>query len=91
LKIDRVNVAGLMGTILILLFFSWVILTYDFPIFDYAGQSTELIATSATSVGKDVSRFLWTYRSPDLVAQAFVLLVSAVSCTAILKTNEEKK
>jgi hypothetical protein len=36
-----------------------------------------------------VSRYLWGYRSLDLIALAFLLVVATACCVAILSSREE--
>jgi len=71
--------------------FSILVLRYVFPAFDYAEPSNELVEVTTKTIGLEVSRFLWTYRLIDLIAQAFVLFVAATYCVALLRTEEEKK
>lgn len=91
MKIDRVRVAGLTAIVLVVLVFSMLVVRYEFPAFDYADPSTELIEVETTEIGLEVSRFLWTYRLIDLIAQAFVLFAAAACCVAVLRIEEDKK
>jgi hypothetical protein len=91
MKMDRVRAVGLTAVVLIVLVFSMLVVTYEFPAFDYADPSPELIEVETTMIGLEVSRFLWTYRLVDLIAQAFVLFAAAACCVAILRLEEEKK
>ncbi len=87
MKIDWVRVAGLTTVVLVVLVFSMLIVRYGFPAFEYASPSAELIETA---IGPEVSRFLWTYRLIDLIAQAFVLFAAAACCVAVLRGEEKK-
>lgn len=90
MKIDRVRLVGLTF-FLFAIGFSLLFFRYDFPAFDYAGPSKELVEVTTKSIGLEVSRFLWTYRLIDIIAQAFVLFAAATCCVALLRTKEEKK
>lgn len=93
MEIDRVRVAGLTAAVLAVLFFSMLIVSYEFPVFEYEDTDlpTELVEVKTTTIGQDVSRFLWTYRLIDLIAQAFVLFAAAACCVAVLRVEEEEK
>ena len=67
-----------------------LIVGYGFPTFEYALPSEELIEVETTAIGPEVGRFLWTNRSIDLIAQAFVLFAAAVCCLALLRGREKK-
>lgn len=89
MKMDWIRVAGLTTVILVLLVFSAMIVRYGFPAFEYASPPVELVEVETTDVGLEVSRFLWTYRLIDLIAQAFVLFASAACCVAILRVEKK--
>ena len=93
MEIDRVRVAGLTAAVLAVLVFSMLIVSYEFPTFEYEDEDLpeELVEAETTTIGQDVSRFLWTYRLIDLIAQAFVLFVAAACCVAVLRAEEEEK
>jgi len=93
MKIDWIRVAGLTVTVLTVLFFSMLVVRYEFPAFKYASPPSELVKIDTSTIGQEVSRFLWTYRLIDLIAQAFVLFAAASCCVAVLRTekDEEKK
>ena len=90
MKIDWVRVVGLTTAVLVVLVFSMLIVRYGFPAFEYASSSAELIKIETTAIGPEVSRFLWTYRLIDLIAQAFVLFAAAACCVAVLRAGEKK-
>ena len=91
MKIDWVRVAGLTTAVLVVLVFSMLIVRYGFPAFEYASPSSELVEIETSTIGQEVSRFLWTYRLIDIIAQAFVLFAAAACCVAVLRAEEEKK
>jgi len=90
MKIDRVGLMGIITAVSATLIFYFLIISFEFPAFDYASPSTELVEV-AKSIGQKVGRFLWTYRLIDLIAQAFVLFAAAACCVAMLRPQEEKE
>lgn len=90
MKIDWIRVAGLAVTVLVVLVFSMIVVRYEFPAFEYASQPAELIEIETSTIGQEVSRFLWTYRLIDLIAQAFVLFAAAACCVAVLRTEKDE-
>lgn len=83
MEIDRIRVVGLITVVFAALIFSLLIVEYEFPVFKYTEPPTEPPV--------ELSQFLWNYRVIDLIAQAFVLFVAAVCCTALLRTEEREK
>lgn len=58
--------------------------------FEYAAYPIEeSLAWNETEVSQGVSRYLWGYRSLDLIALAFLLVVATACCVAILSSREE--
>lgn len=90
MKIEWIKVPSLAIVVLAILVFSTIIVGYGFPTFEYALPSEELIEVETTAIGPEVGRFLWTNRSIDLIAQAFVLFAAAVCCIALLRGGEKK-
>jgi len=89
MRINWIRVAGLTTTVLVVLVFSMLIVRYEFPAFEYASPSAELIESETTEIGAKVSRFLWTNRLIDIIAQAFVLFAAAACCVAMLRAEEK--
>ena len=90
MRIDWVRVVGLTVTVLSVLIFSILIIRHEFPAFEYATPSEELVKIDMGEIGSGVSRFLWTYRLVDLIAQAFVLFAAAACCVAVLRAEEKE-
>ena len=90
MKIDWIRVAGFATTVLVILVFSTMIVRYEFPAFEPASPSEEIIEIETGAIGPEVSTFMWTYRLIDLIAQAFVLFASAACCVAVLRAEEKK-
>ncbi len=79
MRINRNRVVGLTAIILVLLIFSMLVVSYEFPILIYS-----------ETVDMETTEFLWTYRLIDLIAQAFVLFAAAACCVAVLRAEERE-
>jgi len=88
MKIEKIEAVGLALSILAVIFFCFFISQNVFPAFKYALSDGNLVETTQP-IGREVSLFMWNYRSIDLIAQALVLFAAAAGCLAILR-NEEK-
>lgn len=93
METDQLGVVGLTTTIFAVLIFSTLIIRYEFPVFKYTDphEPPKLVKSETAIIGQEVSRFLWSYRAIDLIAQAFVLFAAAACCTTLLRTEEKKK
>jgi multisubunit Na+/H+ antiporter MnhB subunit len=89
MMVDKIEIAGLATTILVLVVFLICITETTFPSFQYATQSNQLIDASKP-IGAKVSTFMWQYRSIDLIAQVVVMFVASAGCLAILRIEKEK-
>ncbi len=79
MRINRNRVVGLTAIVLVILIFSMLVASHEFPILN----STETAKMKTTE-------FLWTYRLIDLIAQAFVLFAAAACCVAMLRAGEKE-
>jgi hypothetical protein len=91
MKISWINVSGLSIIVSVLLVILLFVSHYPFPLVEYANLSLVLVTIETTEIGSEISRFLWTYRLIDVMAQAFVLFAAAVCGVAILRDQGEKK
>jgi len=69
-----------------------LLLNISFPYMEYSITNVEeysLPGNSYDDITTGVSRFLWDYRSLDLVSQSFVVLAAVICCLAMLK-NERR-
>ena len=89
MSVDKIEMAGLILSILSAIFLCMLIAQNSFPAFKYAVSDKHLVGTTQ-SIGLKVSHFVWKNRSMDLIMQAFVLFASAVACLAILRREETK-
>jgi hypothetical protein len=67
---------------------SYNTLDVSFPFFKYASNSiNERLVPSEPfdNIAAAVSRFMWDYKSLDLIAQAFVLLAAVICSIALMK------
>jgi len=57
--------------------------------FEYAVYPIEnSIARNETEISRGVSLYLWCYRSIDVIALAFLLVIAAACCISILSSEE---
>jgi hypothetical protein len=90
MKIGWDRLMKLIVVFFLLLSFGMLIIGYEFPTFQLENLSQELIKVEMGHIGSEASRFLWNYRLIDLIAQAFVLFVTAACAVAILRTGTKK-
>lgn len=62
-----------------------------FPVFSYVRSRAEYVLASAVNSGQLMTRFLWTYRSLDVAAEAFLIFAAAACCIAIMRQHQEEK
>ena len=87
---DRITIAGSLVALLTLALFALIVLQSPFPVFKFASSSDRLINVTQ-DIGPKDSFFMWTYRTLDLVAQAFVIFAAAAGCLAILRTTSKEE
>ncbi|MFH0848278.1 MAG: NADH-quinone oxidoreductase subunit J [archaeon] len=87
---DWMSVAGTSLAIVLIIFILTMVFTTAFPIFS-ATMFLQRFVESFGNVGQSVSRLLWGERPLDLIAQAFLVLASAASCSALLKLRSKKE
>mgnify|MGYP000103040729 CR=1 FL=1 len=49
------------------------------------------LAWNETEIARSISQYLWSYRSMDIIALAFLLVVAAACCILILSSEEERR
>ena len=60
--------------------------------FEYAVYPIEdSLAWNETEIAHGVSRYLWSYRSMDVIALAFLLVVATACCVSILSSEGERR
>jgi hypothetical protein len=90
LKPDKITVAGIALALLTIWISGMLLIQSPFPIFNYAISSQPFISVTQ-DIGPKASLFMWTNRTLDLVAQAFVVFAAAMGCLAMLRVGEEKE
>ncbi|MBS7626017.1 hypothetical protein KEJ51_03095 [Candidatus Bathyarchaeota archaeon] len=81
---DRISVAGILATILLLIVFLWVVWSNPLDVVGLSKFSSEFVEIES-NIGQISSRYLWISRTLDLVAQAVLLFAAAVCCMAMLR------
>jgi len=84
---DRVEIAGLVMSAILIVAVYLFIMKNGFPAFLYAVSNTNLIDVTR-QVGRESSLFMWSRRGIDLIVQALVLLGAAVGSLALLRREE---
>lgn len=85
---DWITVAG--GALAVIVGVSLVALAVQHPFqaFGYGDASGRLLPDTS-DLGPAASQLMWTYRSLDVVAQAFAILAAAIACLAMLRSDRE--
>jgi hypothetical protein len=91
MTIDRIDAAGLVASLFLIVVLGMFIAQNSFPAFLYAPSDEQRLVNVTQPIGPAESDFMWKNRSTDLIAQAFVLFVAAAGCLAILRIDENKK
>ena len=89
MKLDRITVAGGILALVMVAFFGLIIAQSPFPKFSPSSRSERFINVTE-NIGSEDSSFMWTNRTLDLMAQAFVIFAAAVGCLALLRITEKK-
>ncbi|RLI23844.1 hypothetical protein DRO58_08235 [Candidatus Bathyarchaeota archaeon] len=84
---DRVEIAGLVMSAILIVVVYLFIMKNGFPAFLYAVSNTNLVDVTR-QVGRESSLFMWSRRGIDLIVQALVLLGAAVGSLALLRREE---
>ena len=84
---DRVEIAGLVMSAILIVVVYLFIMKNGFPAFLYAVPNTNLIDVTR-QVGRESSLFMWSRRGMDLIVQALVLLGAAVGSLVLLRREE---
>jgi hypothetical protein len=87
---DRITIAGSLVALLTVALFALIVIQSPFPVFKFASSSDRFINVTQNIGSKD-SVFMWTDRTLDLVAQAFVIFAAAAGCLAILRATHKEE
>ncbi len=87
MKINVINLAGMIICLLAIVLSGLIIVQFPFPTFNAASRSDQFISVTG-DVGAGDSSFMWTNRTLDLIAQAFVVLSAAIGSLAMLRAEE---
>ncbi|MCD6126501.1 MAG: hypothetical protein J7J19_05840 [Thaumarchaeota archaeon] len=85
MKVDYLQVIGVIFAIAAIVVALIMINEQEFPLFKYAESRT--LINVGDDVGERSGIFLWKNRSLDLLIQAFVLLASAIGCVALFRAE----
>ena len=84
MPLDKTAAAGAFLSVLAILIFTTMIYQNSFPALEYTLDTSHYLGVQG-DLGPGYSRFLWENRNVDVIAQAFVMFVAAVSCLAIFR------
>ena len=84
LSVDKIEIAGLIMIVISAISVFIFVSENSFPAFSLAENHWKPIEVS-THMDIETARFIWNYRSLDLIAQVFVLFGASLGCLAILR------
>lgn len=84
MRVDRLRILGsvVASTVLFLLL---SLAHQGFTVFEYGGMET--LVPVYGEVGREVSQVLWNQRQLDLIALAFLLFITGVCCSSVLRAE----
>lgn len=83
MKLNSITIAGGLLALFLIGFFALIILQSPFPVFN--GSSSDHFIGTNQNIGVQDSEFMWTSRTVDIAAQAFVIFAAAAGCLALLR------
>lgn len=90
MEVDWIRVAGTVTCVALVLLALFLVLR--FPIFPLTYRApAETVEPEPAVVGSATSRFLWTYRLPDLMISAGLLFTAATCCVAMLRAGRREE
>lgn len=90
MRLDKITVAGAILAIMAVSSAAAFISQNPFQPFVYAPPPDHFIDVSQ-DVGVEDSRFMWSYRVTDLMAQALAIFAASVACLAMLGLAEKRE
>jgi len=86
MRLDWITIAGGLLTAMVAVSMVALAVQHPLQVFGYGNVSGRLLPDSA-DLGPDASRFMWTYRGLDVIAQAFTIFAAAIACLAMLRSD----
>jgi hypothetical protein len=90
MRVDKITATGAVFSLMAIAFLTLIIIQHNFPAFEYATTSNHYVNITQ-DIGQENSRFMWTNRNVDLIAQAFVIFAAAAASLAMLRIEEKKE
>lgn len=87
---DKISLAGLLISIIILLIFLYVSSKSTFELNSFARFSSDF-AKTAPDVDILTSKYLWSNRTLDVIIQAILVFGAAACCITMLRPEREAK
>ncbi len=89
MKADKIFIVGALLAVIAIASFAAFIAQFPFESFAYSDSHDHFIGIEE-NVGAEDSRFLWSFRSTDLMAQAFAIFAASVACLAMLRVAKKE-
>lgn len=89
MNVDSRSVPATFIAVLVALLLLFIVQTAPFPLMRGVSPPAAGDAGVSSTIGQQMSSFLWRYRDLDLVAQAVLLFASAIGCVAMLRRSQE--
>ncbi len=86
---DKISLAGLLISILILVMLLWISSGSTFELTNLEKFSQDF-ARAAPNVDVSTSKYLWSNRTLDVIIQAILVFGAAAGCIAMLRPAKER-
>ncbi|MCC6013645.1 MAG: hypothetical protein LM593_04675 [Candidatus Verstraetearchaeota archaeon] len=87
---DKISIFGLIVTIIFIFLVIYSLENIPFPSFQNPKDYSHFVSIELEPM-KEYSQFLWEKRAQDLIAQAFLMFVAAISCITIFRKEVKEK
>ncbi|MEM2905707.1 MAG: hypothetical protein QW587_08245 [Candidatus Bathyarchaeia archaeon] len=91
MKVDGQAALAAFTAVLASILILFTLQTSSFPVMPVVYPPQTVDRGDLSTVGQQMSSFLWRYRGLDVIAQAILLLASAIGSLAMLRRVQEER